>query len=124
MWHDASEATKASSGSTPAASDIGTGTTFGELEAGTTAPPSKRHWWAREYLLSLNFASPRCQATVAVYSCLLIGRASAPGRAQVCSTRGICRPPAVGLVWPGRCFAAPLSPPGFPPVRSIIGGGK
>ena len=48
MWQLDSEATNASSGSTAAASDSGSGTTCGELEAGTTAPPSKLHWCARE----------------------------------------------------------------------------
>src|SRR5690349_13963467 len=92
MWHDASEATNASSGSTTAASDIGTGTTAGELEAGTTARRSKAHWWAREYLLSVKRASPRCQETVAVYSCLLMAgpRKGAP----------VC-PSAVQLPLPG-----------------------
>jgi hypothetical protein len=40
-------ATKASSGSTAPASDIGSGTTAGEEDAGTTVPPSKCHVWAR-----------------------------------------------------------------------------
>ena len=42
MWQAASEATKASSGSTAAASDIGSGTTEGDEEPGTSVPPSKR----------------------------------------------------------------------------------
>ena len=41
-------ATRASSGSTPAGSDIGTGTLDGADDAGTTAPPSKRQSCARE----------------------------------------------------------------------------
>ena len=32
---------------TAAASDIGSGTTAGEEDAGTTVPPSKCHVWAR-----------------------------------------------------------------------------
>ena len=47
MWQLASEATKASSGSTAAALDIGNGTTCGELDAGTSTPPSKRQTCAR-----------------------------------------------------------------------------
>ena len=47
MWQDATEATSASSGSTPAGSDIGTGTTSGEDEPVTIAPPSNRHSWRR-----------------------------------------------------------------------------
>ena len=37
----------ASSGSTPAGSDIGTGTLEGADDPGTTAPPSKLQEWAR-----------------------------------------------------------------------------
>ena len=47
MWQEDKEATNASSGSTPAGSDIGTGTTCGLDEAGTTAPPSNAHSCAR-----------------------------------------------------------------------------
>ena len=43
MWQEATEATSASSGSTPAASDIGNGTTSGDEDAVTIAPPSNRH---------------------------------------------------------------------------------
>jgi hypothetical protein len=39
---------KASSGSTAAGSDIGTGTECGEDEPGTSSPPSKRQRWRRE----------------------------------------------------------------------------
>ncbi len=68
MWHEESAATSASSGSTAVGSDSGTRTDDGALEPFTTAPPSKRHSWAREYLLSLNGASgARVQTTVAVY---------------------------------------------------------
>jgi len=49
MWHDASEAMNASSGSTPAASDHGAGTMCGLAEAGTVAPPSNAHSCARLY---------------------------------------------------------------------------
>jgi len=47
MWQLDSEATKASSGSTAASTDIGTRTTLGEEEAGTSMPPSKRQVWPR-----------------------------------------------------------------------------
>ena len=43
MWQLESEATNASSGSTAASTDIGMRTTFGEEDAGTSMPPSKRH---------------------------------------------------------------------------------
>ncbi|MNN79796.1 hypothetical protein D3C81_1964700 [compost metagenome] len=55
----------ASSGSTPAGSDIGTGTPAGDEEPGTTAPPSKRQTWARLYRLSMKGCSPRVHSTVA-----------------------------------------------------------
>ena len=42
MWQLDSEATKVSSGSMAAASDIGSGTTEGDDEPGTSVPPSKR----------------------------------------------------------------------------------
>src|SRR5690349_18274993 len=93
MWQDDSEATKASSGSTAFAFDCGTGTTCGELDAGTTVPPSKRHSCAREYLLSVYFASAaRCQTTVAAYSCLAIGESPVqePNGGSVSSTRRSC----------------------------------
>ena len=47
MWQEAAEAARASSGSTAAGSDIGSGTIAGEAEPATTAPPSKRHSWRR-----------------------------------------------------------------------------
>ena len=47
MWQLDSEATKASSGSTAAATDIGSGTTCGDADAGTSTPPSKRQRWPR-----------------------------------------------------------------------------
>ena len=43
MWQLESAATKASSGSIAAGSDMGSGTTCGEEEAGSSRPPSKRH---------------------------------------------------------------------------------
>ena len=72
MWHEDSAATKASSGSTASSLDKGSGTTFGELEAGTTVPPSKRHSWARVYLLSLKAApAGRSHTTVARYALMM-----------------------------------------------------
>jgi len=50
MWQLDSDATNASSGSTPEGSEKGTLTTLGEDEAGTTAPPSNGHLCARLYL--------------------------------------------------------------------------
>jgi hypothetical protein len=47
MWQLDSDATNASSGSTPAGSEKGVRTTWGEDEAGTRAPRSKAHSWAR-----------------------------------------------------------------------------
>jgi hypothetical protein len=47
MWQEEAEAISASSGSTPAGFEKGGGTTCGEGEAATFAPPSKRQWWAR-----------------------------------------------------------------------------
>ena len=71
MWHEDSEATNASSGSTASGLESGTGTTLGELEAGTMLPPSKRHSCAREYLLSLN-AAPVGRSQTTIAECVLI----------------------------------------------------
>ena len=46
MWQEESEATNASSGSMAASTDMGSGTTAGEADAGTSMPPSKRQTWA------------------------------------------------------------------------------
>src|SRR5437763_8661814 len=68
MWHDDSEATNASSGSTPFGSFQGAGTMCGLGEAGTTAPPSKTHSCARLYWPLAKSPSPvRLQRIVAVY---------------------------------------------------------
>jgi hypothetical protein len=67
MWQLDSDATNASSGSTPAGSEKGTLTTLGEDEAGTTAPPSNAQLCARLYLPSVNRSSGlRRQRMVAV----------------------------------------------------------
>ena len=57
MWQLESEATSASSGSTPAGSEKGIRTTLGDDEAGTTAPPSNAQLCARLYLPSVNRSS-------------------------------------------------------------------
>ncbi len=47
MWQLEMAATSASSGSTAAGSEYGSGTESGELDPGTTAPPSNVQVWAR-----------------------------------------------------------------------------
>src|SRR4051794_33887760 len=49
MWQLESDATNASSGSTCAAFDHGVGTTDGDADAGTVAPPSNVQVCSREY---------------------------------------------------------------------------
>lgn len=49
MWQLARLATSSSSGSTPAGSENGTGTTCGDDDPGTLVPPSKRSTWRRLY---------------------------------------------------------------------------
>ncbi|HEV8079989.1 MAG TPA: hypothetical protein VGP43_04705 [Chitinophagaceae bacterium] len=53
IWQLEIAATKASSGSTADASDIGVGTTCGEEDAGIFVPPSNAHVCFRLYLLSV-----------------------------------------------------------------------
>jgi hypothetical protein len=48
MWQLAIEATNASSGSTLAGFEYGTGTTLGAGDAGTVRPPSNRQVCSRE----------------------------------------------------------------------------
>src|SRR3954465_11714269 len=68
MWHDDSEATTASSGSTPAGSFQGAGTMCGLGLAGTVRPPSNAHSCARLYWPLANPSAPlRLQRIVAVY---------------------------------------------------------
>src|SRR6266853_3228077 len=72
MWQLASEATKASSGSTWAGFEKGTGTIEGAGDAGTVTPPSKVHVCSRENR-PLRKASPsagRAQRTVALCSAM------------------------------------------------------
>jgi hypothetical protein len=47
MWQLDSAATNASSGSTAEGSENGARTTSGELDPGTSVPPSKRQRWRR-----------------------------------------------------------------------------
>src|SRR5262245_5514109 len=71
MWQLDSEATSASSGSTAAATDMGSGTTCGDAEAGTSIPPSNSQRWPREKRASVNVALPRCQTIVDRYSAMV-----------------------------------------------------
>jgi hypothetical protein len=66
MWQLETEATKASSGSTPAALEYGAGTTDGEAEAATTAPPSKVQVCTRLYFPVKKFSLSDFQLTVAL----------------------------------------------------------
>src|ERR1700722_6033010 len=68
MWQLETAATKASSGSTLAGLLMGTGTTAGEAEAGTTNPPSKVHVCSREYLPLRKSGPLHFQRMVALYS--------------------------------------------------------
>src|SRR5687768_4948421 len=79
MWHDDSDATNASSGSTPAGWPHGSGTMCGLGPAGTTAPPSNAHSCARLYWPLAKSPSPvRLQRMVAVY--VVIKLLGLPGR--------------------------------------------
>jgi hypothetical protein len=77
MWQLAIAATKASSGSTQAGLDHGAGTTLGEGEAATDAPPSNAQVCSREYLPFKKSGPLRCQWIVAL--CSDIWHASAAG---------------------------------------------
>src|SRR5581483_1477720 len=68
MWPLASDATNASSGSTPAGFEYGTGTTDGEDDAVTVKPPSKVHVCSREYLPFKKSGLVRCHWIVALCS--------------------------------------------------------
>src|SRR5215510_301468 len=70
MWQLEMAAMNASSGSTPAGSHIGSGTTCGDAEAGTDSPPSNVQTCARLYRLSVKTSPFLCQLTVAVYSAI------------------------------------------------------
>jgi hypothetical protein len=71
MWQLEIDATNASSGSTAAALDHGAGTTDGEEDAGTVAPPSKLHVCSREYLPFKKSGPFRFQLMVALCSDIL-----------------------------------------------------
>src|ERR1039457_1659893 len=68
MWQLEIAATKASSGSTQAGLDHGAGTTCGEGDAGTVAPPSNVHVCSREYLPLRKSGLVHCHLMVALYS--------------------------------------------------------
>src|SRR6266496_6255722 len=72
MWQLETDATKASSGSTFAGFEYGTGTTDGEGDAGTVAPPSNVQVCSREYLPFRKSELVRFQLMVAL--CSNIGR--------------------------------------------------
>src|SRR5262245_22300203 len=50
---------------------MGSGTTCGDEDAGTSTPPSKSHRCPREKRKSVYFASFRCQRIVALYSLMM-----------------------------------------------------
>src|SRR5450432_4541851 len=68
MWQLEMEATKASSGSTCAGLENGTGTTEGETDAGTVTPPSNVQVCSREYLPFRKSGLVRCHLMVALCS--------------------------------------------------------
>src|SRR5216683_3305228 len=72
MWQLAIDATKASSGSTWAGFEKGTGTTEGAGDAGTVTPPSKVHVCSRENrpLRKASRSAGRAQRTVALCSAM------------------------------------------------------
>src|SRR6266496_1926521 len=74
MWQLETDATNASSGSTFAGFEYGTGTTDGEGDAGTVAPPSNVQVCSREYLPFRKSGLVRFQRMVAL--CSDIGRRS------------------------------------------------
>src|SRR5262245_57079966 len=71
MWQLDSEATSASSGSTAAATDMGSGTTCGDDDAATSVPPSNNQRGPREKRASVNVALPRSQTMVDRYSAMV-----------------------------------------------------
>src|SRR5271154_6678175 len=68
MWQLEMDATKASSGSTCAGLENGTGTTDGEADAGTVTQPSNVQVCSREYLPLRKSGLVRCHLIVALYS--------------------------------------------------------
>src|SRR5271157_4321895 len=68
MWQLETAATNASSGSTCAGFEQGTGTTEGDGEAGTVTPPSKLQVGSREYLTARKSGLVRFQLMIALCS--------------------------------------------------------
>src|SRR5471032_2861790 len=73
MWQLEIAATNASSGSTCAGFEKGTGTTEGEDEAGTVMPPSNVQVCSREYLPLRKSGLVRCHLIVALCSDIMFG---------------------------------------------------
>src|SRR5258705_332823 len=73
MWQLEMDATKASSGSTFAGLENGTGTTEDEDDAGTVTPPSNVQVCSREYLPLRKSGLVRCHLIVALYSDIMFG---------------------------------------------------
>src|ERR1017187_4037767 len=73
MWQLEMDATKASSGSTCAGFENGTGTTDGEADAGTVKPPSNVQVCSREYLPLRKSGPVRSHLIVALYSEMALG---------------------------------------------------
>src|SRR5258708_21023325 len=99
MWQLEIAATYASSGSTCAGFEYGTGTTDGDEEAGIVAPPSNVQVCSREYLPLRKSGPVRFQLTIARCSDMITP-----------SSRPTCPAPAAR---PTR--RAPPAPPPAPP---------
>src|SRR5438105_2878783 len=98
------EATKASSGSTPAGLDHGAGTTDGEEEAGRTCPPSKVHVCSREYFpfrTSAWDAAVELQSMVAWWVAMMVPSIARVAReARPVERRpGLAPPPLRSAIW-------------------------
>src|SRR5580658_7327850 len=74
MWQLETAATNASSGSTLAGLLMGTGTTDGEAEAGTTTPPSKVQVCSREYRPLRKSGPLHFQRMIALCSDIVLAR--------------------------------------------------
>src|SRR5580658_4740845 len=74
MWQLETAATNASSGSTLAGLLMGTGTTDGEADAGTTTPPSKVQVCSREYRPLRKSGPLHFQRIVALCSDIVLAR--------------------------------------------------
>jgi len=91
IWQLDTAATNASSGSTYAGFENGTGTTDGEEEAGTVIPPSKDQVCSREYLPARNSALLRFQLIVALWLDIEVVVACAGLRIVQSVTAHLCR---------------------------------